>query len=301
MSISKLLGIQPAKIDGADIGTIARILGVENAMGWDGIVPLEIPELPETGVVTSVISETPVSIGTPGETALSLPAYSVSAYVAPEGWSGTVITAGAGKEYANLYQAWAAAADGDLILVYGNHDLTNQCVTLPNKKLFVRGMGNTPEDTVISAMDDGVVTALIYLASGSSGIFENLKLFYNYAWDNAGVIRLAGVQDVIFNKCHIYYSSLGLIHDVFKTAAAAQITGSVIFRQSKLTRGSSHFRYLDLSVISMQKTEINGALKTNYCEGSFAESDYVTAPADNYGYAYGDYLISGEFLAAFGY
>ena len=140
----------------------------------------------------------------------------------PDGWSGNIITAGSGKDYENFKSAWDAAGNGDMILVYGNHDLTNNSVSLSSKKIFVRGMGESPEDTVLSLTTESSLGALLWLANGASGIFENIKLFYNYSWDGKGVIRLSGAQNAIFNKCHIYYSATAFINDVYHTTCGPE-------------------------------------------------------------------------------
>jgi len=209
----------------------------------------------------------------------------------PVGWSRKFITVGAsGKDYTTLSGAVTAASAGDILLCYG----TGLGAASISKRLFIRGVGASPADTEVAALSP---TSCPYL------LVENLSMVAVGDW---GVcIGLYGASLIYLNKCY-----LNATNSNGMCIASRSAVGQLYVRNVYLNRGTGYAHlsrtsnpyliYLDY--IYLQKSQTNGAI--TYGAGAtnaLAESDNVTTPTANYGYAYGTNIITDAFLARYGY
>jgi hypothetical protein len=207
----------------------------------------------------------------------------------PAGWSGNFLTvhATACGCYSTVSAAIGAASDGDIILVYGTITDNPASEVWFTGKLFIRGVGTSPEDIVVTNS-----SGYSFLnTSGQDFLIENMTLHRAYIWRND--VWITGDSNGTVNKCNltVYNSSTYVI-----SGYGRNNTGLSYIKNCKLSRGYAHLHNLNLANIYLQKTELNNALATYDCANTLAESDTVTTPTENYGYNYGTLEVTDAFL-----
>lgn len=208
-------------------------------------------------------------------------------------FTGTILTVGvSGCDYTDLGVAIMAASTGTLILVYGSVPLYTS--TWPSvAELFIRGMGDTPTDTVVTCQSPGEQGISLFGGSTfSSMIIENLKMTQNTTWGKDFLIWNT-TGSLIANKC--YFHAPTNIYNFggkwFDPNARGNIA-NVLLQNCTIVRGYAHFCYLNLNYFSLRKVETNGSINNYNTIGTFAINDSKTTPTSGYGYDYGEYLIT---------
>ena len=211
----------------------------------------------------------------------------------PSGWSGNFITVGpSGKDYTNLTAGYAAAVDGDIILCYGTTAATS--LIAPNKRVFIRGMGATPNDTWITGNFN---SQLLRADNGSNVLVENMTFRQQFEWRHSLSISDGGI--LLANKCHL----TSYDNEVYPVGgnSVTNISLTLTLRNCKISKGYSHLMALYLPGVFLDKVELNAAYFAYICSGTLGQNDYVETPTANYGYGYGTLVISDAFLASHGY
>jgi hypothetical protein len=253
---------------------------------------------------------------TPAITSILWDWLDMSGSSAPDGWSGGFITVGPNAvdyDYDNLREAVEVAIDGDIILCYGTFDgeLSRVGISVP-KTIYIRGMGNTPEDTI--AYNNGSKTDSFYgadnhnivVGSGSYIFIENITLLRTGSYWLSNIMFLPNAG-AFCNKVHCNASGVDHSEGVRGTSSVISTnspTQDILLRNTKISRSSdgNHHMYLYRNNLLLEKVEYNGTLTTTYMSGSFVDPDYVTTPTDQYGYNYGELtIVTDEFLASHGY
>lgn len=205
----------------------------------------------------------------------------------PLGWSGRFLTVGTGKQYPVINTALAAATNGDMLLVYGTHTATEYWTY---KRVFIRGMGSTPSDTIIYGF------YMLSFGSPANVFIENLTIYPTGNWPKC--ITIFNSAKVTANKVRLYgsdsddYAIGGKWFDPKRDN-----TTLCTFQNCYLYRGYSHLCYLNLNNIALIKSQLNNTLNTYNCSGTLSTNDTVTTATVGYGADYGDLVITDLFLS----
>lgn len=213
---------------------------------------------------------------------------------------GDIITVGpSGRDFASVFDALVAvyydeSLDDVLLLV---DPATYTCPTdlwaarITGKRVCVRGMGDTPDQTVL--FKNQYNGQLIYIYSGGTAIFENCYLHNAYSYRHA--ISVGHNAQVVVNKAlvsgHPYAYSVSNMDNDF--------TGSILFSNTEIRKGYAHAagydsaHKLNLATISLSRVKLDSTWSSVLnVYGGLALADYVIVPTEGYGYNYGDFLIT---------
>lgn len=217
--------------------------------------------------------------------------------------TGEIITVGpSGRDFTNPRDAFNAASTGALVLLDpGTYPSTtsdgpNYIYHWHTKKIYWRGLGDAPSDTVLDS-NTYLYGMMIYV---SDMVFENLQ-FNPISY---GAIRYAHpiTTGLILNKCKITNDRAQCDYSVMSGKADdAQIIPAglkfinVDFPDTKagVFCGWAYDFPASLSKFYVSKCIIpDNDAYGYYLTGSFALADWVTSPAVGYGSNYGDFLIT---------
>jgi hypothetical protein len=196
-------------------------------------------------------------------------------------FTGTIITVGSGKDYENINLAVEEAPNNSLLLVDPGSWYTKGDSNLNiNKLIYVRGLGASPEDTLLRVGYYG-----IFSLSGGHGYYENLTIRIEDDWQRAFNAATGGI--VTANKVRVFPAN----RDTY-SAGHGNIpqAGIFNFKNCYLTKGHATFVYCNLSLISLDKVEFDVTPDSYLCSGSLS-GDYVITPTEDYGYNYGELTI----------
>lgn len=218
--------------------------------------------------------------------------------------TGQILTVGpSGRDFTNPRAAFSAASTGALVLLdpgtypAATNDSTNHIYEWRTKKIYWRGLGDAPSDTVLDA------NTSIYgmMIAARDMLFENLQ----FNPKSYGLLRYAHpiTTGLILNKCKITNAREKCNYSVMSHWAddAQIIDGGIKFINvdfpdtlSGVFCGSASKYTASLSKIYVSKCIIpDNDYYGYYLTGSFALADWVTSPAVGYGSNYGDFLITG--------
>lgn len=200
-------------------------------------------------------------------------------------WNGVIITPSSVSEYEAAVES---SSHGTLIIIDGEIYGSFPTVSNYNKTLYIRGINN---GTLYNTSQYDVLN----LNSNSYTIVENVTIKVTYSWRVC--LRLYNNAEGIMNKC----SFVAQASDVYPISGNSPTnTGEIIFSNCLISRGYSHFQGLHLAPLHLQKVQLNNAYYAYGCDGTLAESDYVTSAITGYGPNYGDFLIPDSFLVTHG-
>lgn len=217
--------------------------------------------------------------------------------------TGQILTVGpSGRDFTNPRDAFNAASNGALVLldpgVYlsMSKDTNDHVYQWLDKKLYWRGLGDAPSDTVLE--NNTSISGM--MISARDMLFENLQ--FNPTSD--GLLRYYSpiTTGLILNKCKITnerekcnYSVANGRHD-----HSGIVDGGIKFLNvdfpdtayGVFTGPQSQYPVV-LDKIYVSKCIIpDNDYYGFYLTGSFALLDYVTSPTIGYGSNYGDFLIT---------
>jgi hypothetical protein len=217
--------------------------------------------------------------------------------------TGQILTVGpSGRDFTNPRDAFSAAADGALVLLDpGTYTSTTKdnighIYIWVTKKIYWRGLGDAPSDTVLDVNTD------IYgmMIAASDMLFENLQ----FNPTSFGLLRYYHpiTTGLILNKCKITNDIENCNYSVMSGKAddAQIIDGGIKFINVDFPNtvfgvfsGWDQYHKASLSKIYVSKCIIpDNDYYGYYLTGSFALADWVTSPTDGYGSNYGDFLIT---------
>lgn len=218
--------------------------------------------------------------------------------------TGQIITVGpSGRDFANPRDAFNAAEDGALVLLdpgtypSATKDSTDHIYEWHTKKIYWRGMGNAPSDTVFD------VNVSIYglMISVRDMMFENIQ----FNPTSYGLLRFYDpiTEGLVLNKCKVttvrsqcnYSVVAGDQLDFSRILDAGVKFINVDFPNTIdgvfAAQVSTH--PLPLSKVHVEKCIIpDNDPNGYYLTGTYALLDYVTSPTEGYGSNYGAYLIT---------
>jgi hypothetical protein len=200
-----------------------------------------------------------------------------------EGWNGTFIEVGTGKPYTSLTTAVNEAVTGTLILVHPG-TYVYQPMTIPARKLFMRGVGASPSDVYIHTSSSQ--SAVIYSSAGCDFIIENVRL-HSHEFNNRQVFNCATLSKTLINKCYIESSNGCVCFRYFGQVPEVIVKNCYV---SSVTN-YYHFYECDISNTTLDKVQLQAALSAYSTTGTFISSDYVITSTDGYGYGYGDDIL----------
>ena len=187
-------------------------------------------------------------------------------------FTGPVVRVKAGE---SVNTALSNAAAGSLVII--EPGIYTGLYWVLSKKLYVKGLGSLPSDTVIPGRWD--------ISSGNGGsIIENLTI-------NGAILDNSAVQNqtTIFNKCIVGSSTGNTLHLYANSTWLYFINTKMVRSAGGVTIGAGDYNTpAYVGKVFFQKAELN----LPYITGTFAvygspgESDYVTTPTSGYGYVY---------------
>jgi hypothetical protein len=171
--------------------------------------------------------------------------------------------------------ALSNAAAGSLVII--EPGIYTGLYWVLSKKLYVKGLGGLPSDTVIPGRWD--------ISSGNGGsIIENLTI-------NGAILDNSAVQNqtTIFNKCIVGSSTGNTLHLYANSTWLYFINTKMVRSAGGVTITAGDYSTpAYVGKVFFQKAELN----LPYITGTFAvygspgESDYVETPTSGYGYVY---------------
>lgn len=220
--------------------------------------------------------------------------------------SGNILSVGVDGIYAYDYShpqtAYNAASDGDIILIYpGTYSPQSTYTALNinrNIKIYIRGMGNSPDD-VIFTTPSTIWHTIAVDNTGATNLFvamENLKSIANRSSSGAFVHRQCSASTTtILNKLYLSAPS-GYTVYFGDTVANSDYQGNCYITNCSVQRGSYHLREVGsgstISTISVQKVHyIGGSYSCMSCSRSPAPHDYVVTSTAGYGYLAGEFFF----------
>lgn len=187
-------------------------------------------------------------------------------------FTGPVVRVKAGE---SVNTALSNAAAGSLVII--EPGIYTGLYWVLSKKLYVKGLGGLPSDTVIPGRWD--------ISSGNGGsIIENLTI-------NGAILDNSTVQNqtTIFNKCIVGSSTGNTLHLYANSTWLYFINTKMVRSAGGVTITAGDYNTpAYVGKVFFQKAELN----LPYITGTFAvygspgESDYVTTPTSGYGYVY---------------
>jgi hypothetical protein len=234
--------------------------------------------------------------------------------------SGNILSVGVDGIYTYDYNhpqtAYSAANDGDIILIYpGTYSPQSTYTSLymnRDIRTYVRGMGNSPDDVILTTPSDIWHTICID-NTDATNLFvamENLKSIANRGSSGAFVHRQCSASTTtILNKLYLSAPS-GYTVYFGDTVAYSDYKGNCYITNCSIQRGSYHLREVGAgattSTISIQKVHyIGGSYSCMSCLRAPSPHDYVTTSTAGYGYLSGEsffeiitiptyYILSGN-------
>jgi len=224
--------------------------------------------------------------------------------------TGQIITVGpSGRDFTNPRDAFNAASSGALVLLdpgtypSATKDSANHIYEWNTKKIYWRGLGDAPSDTVLDV--NTFISGL--MISARDMLFENLQ----FNPTSYGLLRYAYpiTTGLILNKCKITNDREQCQYSVVNGWAdqAQIIDGGIKFinvdfpdTQAGVFCGAASNYQASLSKIYVSKCIIpDNDPNGYYLTGTYALLDYVTSPTEGYGSNYGAYLITEEYDGSF--
>lgn len=223
------------------------------------------------------------------------------------GLSGDVLSVGNDGlypyDYSHPQDAFNVANSGDIILIYpGTYSPNGSDQVLDINRdinIYVKGMGNSPEDVILTTPSDVWHTIRINY-TGASNLFvvvENLTSVANRNASGAFVHRQCSSSTVtILNKLYLSSPS-GYTVYFGDTVSYADYEGSCYITNCTINRGSYHLREVGTgsttSTISIEKVYYTGgSYRCRDCSRVPIPHDYVTTSTTGYGYGYGEYVLT---------
>lgn len=218
--------------------------------------------------------------------------------------TGQILTVGpSGRDFTNPRDAFNAAEDEALVLLdpgtytSTTNDSTDHVYEWRTKKIYWRGLGDAPSDTVLDNSKD--ISDMMIMAGDMW--FENLQ--FNPC-STYGLLRYQHpiTTGLILNKCKITNdrgaSDYAVVngwsyHDQIIDGGIKFLNVDFPDTLAGVFSGPSPTYPADLSKIYVSKCIIpDNDYYGYYLTGSFALADWVTSPAVGYGSNYGDFLIT---------
>lgn len=220
--------------------------------------------------------------------------------------SGNILSVGVDGIYIYDYNhpqtAYSAANDGDIILIYpGTYSPLGGYTALymnRNIRTYVRGMGNSPDDVVLTTPST-IWHTICVDNTDATNLFvaiENLKSIANRSSSGAFVHRQCSASTTtILNK--LYLSAPGGYTVYFgDTVSYSDYRGNCYVTNCSIQRGSYHLREVGTgsttSTISVQKVHyIGGSYSCMSCARAPSPHDYVVTSTTGYGYLEGEFFF----------
>lgn len=199
-------------------------------------------------------------------------------------------------DYDDPRTALSAASAGDLILIYpGTYSFTDVGMVI-TKNIYIRGMGDSPNDVVFSTPDT-IWHTIVVDGSLTEVVIENLKSVAERAWSGAFVFRDANPNTVAYlNKLNLVATNSGYVVYFGDTlGSTSDYQGNAYLSYCTLDRGYATLREVGTgsttSIISVANSHYLDSYVCDTCNRNPSPHNYVTSATANYGYTYGDYLI----------
>lgn len=201
--------------------------------------------------------------------------------------------------YANPYAAITAAQHNTLVLVApGVYKSSSSNRIRYTGKVAIRGLGETPTDVRFTRTNRNDAE----FSPNSEVIFENIHVqgLENSSGDNLFVSQNA-VASAVYSRTLLELRSTRADsgHYLEGSRDNAQ-SGPILFRHSTLRRKNSGYTFncssgvtINRPRFSWSKTVVSPSLsiRAGAYSGDWASSDYVEAPAPDYGHLSGEYYI----------
>jgi len=211
-------------------------------------------------------------------------------------WTGTIKTVGAGKDYATIAAALVANPAGDILLLVDSGTYTAD-LSGPShwngRKVRIRGQGADYAAVVVTGR-------LLFTAANAEDIIvENVDMHFSSGF--AGQIyQSAGSVNLKISKSRVLNSTAN--RGIVASAPDANYEPTILFTQCYIDQEQGYYWWyggdsshkLDLDHISLNKIRAGSDPFGSYTINALAQNDYVKVDTENYGPAYGDYLIQEE-------